>query len=61
METTYTSARPVSDPQDYCPYVLFSNQEVIELWPGALGEIFELGRDEVTKLNLMARVLEAVA
>ncbi|MBA7645128.1 hypothetical protein ES703_52881 [subsurface metagenome] len=60
LETTYTSARPVSDPQDYCPYVCFNHQEVIELWTGALGEVFELGRDEELKLNLMARMLEAV-
>jgi len=60
METTYTSARPVSDPQDYCPYVLFSDQEVIELWPGALGEVFNLTRDEESKLGLMAKVLEGV-
>ena len=54
LETTFTSARPVPDPEDYCPYVLFSDQEVVELWPGALGEVFELGRDEELKLNLMA-------
>ncbi|MBA7699974.1 hypothetical protein ES703_108680 [subsurface metagenome] len=54
METTFTSARPVPDPQDYCPYVLFSDQEVIELWPGALDEVFSLRRDEATKLNLIA-------
>ena len=54
METTFTSARPVPDPEDYCPYVIFNDQEVIELWPGALDEVFELGRDEATKLNLMA-------
>ncbi len=61
LEATYTSARHVPDPEDYCPYVLFSDQEVIELWPGALGEVFELGRNEATKLNLIARALEAVA
>ncbi|MBA7676460.1 hypothetical protein ES703_84701 [subsurface metagenome] len=59
LETTFTSARPVPDPEDYCPYVLVSDQEVIELWPGALGEIFELGRDEATKLQLMADILAA--
>lgn len=61
LETTYTRARPVPDPQDYCPYVYFNNQEVIELWPGALGEVFELRRDEATKLNLMAEVLDGFA
>ncbi|MBA7664150.1 hypothetical protein ES703_72205 [subsurface metagenome] len=60
LETTYTSARPVPDPQDYCPYVYFNDQKVVELWPGALGEVFGLGRDEAAKLNLMARKLEAL-
>ena len=57
METTFTSAQPVSDPDDYCPYVYFNNREVVELWPGALGEVFELGRDEELKLYLMAEAL----
>ena len=57
METTFTSARPVPDPENYCPYVFFNDQEVIELWPGALSEVFELTRDEPTKLNLMAKVV----
>lgn len=60
METTFTSARPVPDPQDYCPYCMFNESEVIELWPGALGEVFELARDEESKFSLMARVLEGV-
>ena len=54
LETTYTSARPVLDSLDYCPYLYFDDQEVIELWPGALEEMFSLRRDEVTKLDLMA-------
>lgn len=58
LETTYTSARPVTDPQDYCPYCIFNESEVVEFWPGALGEVFSLRRDEATKLNLIA---EAVA
>jgi len=57
LETTYTSARPVPDPQDYCLYVCFSDQEVVELWPGALGEVFELGGDEKLKLDLMAEAV----
>ena len=63
LETTYTSARPVSDSQDYCPYVCFNDQEVVELWPGALGEVFNLRRNEAIKLNLMARAapVDAVA
>ncbi len=58
LESTYTKARRVPDPEHYCPYVYFNDEEVLELWPGALGEVFELGRDEVAKLNLMAGVLE---
>ena len=54
LETTFTSARVVPNPAQYCPYVLFNNEQVIELWPGALGEVFALGRDEASKLNLMA-------
>ncbi len=57
LETTYTSARPVSDPQDYFPYCMFNESEVSELWPGALGEVFHLSRDEATKLNLIAQAL----
>lgn len=60
LETTYTSARRIPNLQDYCPYVLFSDQEVIELWPGALGEVFDLGRDEGLKLQLMAEALGVV-
>ena len=58
LETTYTQARPVPDPQDYCPYLYFNQQEVIELWPGALDDIFRLRRDETKKLNLMAEVVD---
>lgn len=54
METTYTSARSIPNPEDYCLYVIFNDQDVVELWPGALGEISALRRDEATKLNLMA-------
>ncbi|GAI68460.1 unnamed protein product [marine sediment metagenome] len=57
LESTYTKARRVSDPGSYCPYCLFDDEEVLELWPGALGEVFELGRNEELKLNLMAEVI----
>lgn len=60
LETTFTSARVVPNPQDYCAYALFNDRDIVELWPGALGEVFELGRDEVAKLNLMAKTLEAL-
>ncbi|GAI44261.1 unnamed protein product, partial [marine sediment metagenome] len=56
-ETTYTRARPIADPQDYYPYCIFNESEVSELWPGALGEVFRLSRDEATKLNLIAQAL----
>jgi len=61
LETTYTRAMPVSDPEDYSLYCLFNEREVIELWPGALGEIFDLRRDEATKLNLIAEALKCIS
>ncbi len=53
-ETTFTFARPVLDPENYVPFMLFNDQEVIELWPGSLDDIFRTKRDEAAKLNLMA-------
>lgn len=61
LETSYTRAQPVSDPQDYCPYAFFNDREVVELWPGALDEVFELSREEATKLNLMAEAVECIS
>lgn len=61
LETTYTSARPVADPKHYVAFILFNDRQVIELWPGALGEVFQLGRDEVAKLNLMAEELKCIS
>ncbi len=55
LEATFTEARHVPHPEHYCPYVCFNDQEVIELWPGALGEVFKLGRNEDIKLSLMAK------
>jgi len=57
LETTYTSARPVVDPQQYRAYARFNDQQVIELWPGALSRIFQVARDEGTKLALMAEAM----
>lgn len=57
LEATYTEAKAVPDPDNYRPYMLFNDWEVIELWPGALREAFELRRHEATKLNLMAAAL----
>ncbi|MBA7485575.1 hypothetical protein ES704_01614 [subsurface metagenome] len=53
-ETTFTHARIVPDPQDYCPYVYFDNQQVFEVWPNALAHVFQIKRDEQAKLNLIA-------
>ena len=58
-ETTYTRAMPVPDPEDYQGLVAFNNFEVIESYPGALAEVFSLGRNEATKLNLVAEALGA--
>ncbi|MBA7677837.1 hypothetical protein ES703_86101 [subsurface metagenome] len=60
LEATFTKARLIPDPDQYCPYAYFNDRDVIELWPGALAEVFAVGRDEVTKLNLMAKALEVV-
>lgn len=57
LEATYTEAKPVPDPEDYCPHLLFDDREVIELWPGALQDVFKIKRDEANKLNLMAAAL----
>ena len=57
LETTYTRARLAPDPEHYIPYVLFDDQDVIELWPGALEDIFSLRRNEGVKLNLMAEAV----
>jgi len=54
LETTITEAIAVPDPEAYHPYVLFNDQEVIEMWPGALREVFQLRRNKAAKLSLMA-------
>lgn len=59
FETTYTSARPVPDPEAYEPMAMFNDTDVIELHPGALEEVFGLQRRRATKLNLMAEVVAA--
>ncbi|GAJ18304.1 unnamed protein product, partial [marine sediment metagenome] len=60
-ETTYTQAQPVPDPEHYIPFVLFDDQAVLELWPGALREVFNLTRNEALKLNLIAEVVNGFA
>ncbi len=57
LETTFTEARAAPNPALYCPYVLFSDQEVIELWHGALEEVFNIRRNEALKLKLIAEVI----
>ena len=54
LETTYSFAHDVPDPQNYRPYAMFNDQEVIELWPGALSQLFEVARSDCRKLTLMA-------
>ncbi|GAJ15166.1 unnamed protein product [marine sediment metagenome] len=54
LETTYTSARPVSDPQNYHTFAKFNDQETIELWPRAMTQLFQLAHNECQKLTLMA-------
>ena len=55
LETTYSSAQFVPNIAAYESMALFNDAEVLELYPGALDDVFSLRRDEVTKLNLMAR------
>lgn len=57
LETTFTEARYISRPEAYESMVIFNESEVIELWPGALGDVFELGKNEELKLKLMAEAL----
>lgn len=46
LETTYTYARPVPDPQDYKALVAFNDYDVYQAYPGALEDIFSLRRDD---------------
>lgn len=57
LETTYTFARLVPDPWDYKAYAMFDDLALIELWPGAMDELFALERSEPAKLDLIASVL----
>jgi len=58
LESTYTSAHEIPDPQAYRIYAKFNDREVIEMWPGGLAQLFALGRrNERLKLNLMAEAL----
>lgn len=55
LETTYTSARPVPDPQNYKRMAAFNDVEVIESYPRSLSRLFQLARNECQKLTLMAK------
>jgi hypothetical protein len=61
LETTYTFAHPVGDPQNYRAYAMFNDQEVIEMWPDALSQLFQLARDECSKLTLMNEAQQETA
>lgn len=55
LETTFTYAHDVPDPHHYVLYAMFNDQEVIEMWPGALNQLFTMARrNELLKLNFMA-------
>lgn len=59
LETTYTAARAVPDPQNYVLYAVFNDMEAVEFWPGALKELFALERQEARKLELLSLALGA--
>jgi hypothetical protein len=61
LETTYTFAHPVGDPQNYRAYAMFNDQEVIEMWPDALSQLFQLAHDECSKLTLMNEAQQETA
>jgi hypothetical protein len=54
LETTYSYAHDVPDPQNYRAYAMFNDEQVIEMWPGALSQLFQLARNEYQKLSFMA-------
>ena len=58
LETTFTYAHPVLDPHNYRAYAEFNDQEVIELWPRAMSQLFQVARSECRKLVLMAEAQE---
>jgi len=55
LESTYTRARPVSDPENYRAFCYFNEAQVVEIYPGGLQQVFELRRNEVAKLSLMVQ------
>jgi hypothetical protein len=57
LETTYTAAGTVPDPHNYRWLVKFNDVQVIERYPGAISQLFQLARDEGLKLSLMENLL----
>ena len=57
LESTYTQARIVPDREEYRPYFLFNEEVAIELWPGALDQVFAINKSEGVKLSFMAQAL----
>lgn len=56
LETTYSYAHSVPDPQNYHALVKFNDTYVVELYPKATAQLFQLARNECQKLTLMAEV-----
>jgi len=54
LETTYSYAHAVSDPQNYNPMFKFNDTYVVELFPKATARLFQLAHNECQKLVLMA-------
>lgn len=54
FETTLSSPIIVNDPANYCAHAYFNEKIAIELWSGALEELFQLRRNELAKLRLIA-------
>lgn len=57
LEATYTYAHAVTDPQNYHGLVKFNDVYVIELFPKATAQLFQLARNECLKLTLMTEAM----
>ena len=54
FETTLASPIIVNDPANYCAHAYFNEQIAMELWAGALEELFQIRTNELAKLRLIA-------
>ncbi len=54
LEATYTYAHSVPDPQNYHALVKFNDAYVIEFFPQATAQLFQLAKNECQKLTLLA-------